>query len=201
MSSTLHAPMALPRSVALRKGSESGIWIALFAITMSFAAFTSALFIRQASTDWTHLAVPPILFVSTAILLVSSFTMEMARRGFDGKSPSQISQIKERGRGLMLLATTLFLGLAFVGGQYLAWRQLAAQGLYLATNPNSSFFYLLTGVHALHVLGGVAALAYLLAQLAVRGSVRRNLVNGVVIYWHFMAALWLYLLVVICVRL
>jgi cytochrome c oxidase subunit 3 len=198
MSSTLHAPLALPRSAAPRKGSESGIWIALFAITMSFAAFTSALFIRQASTDWTHLALPPILFVSTAILLVSSFTMEMSRRGFDGKSPSQIM---ERGRGLMLLATTLFLGLAFVGGQYLAWRQLAAQGLYLATNPNSSFFYLLTGVHALHVLGGVAALAYLLAQYAARGSVRRNLVNGVVIYWHFMAALWLYLLVVICVRL
>ncbi len=198
MSSTLHAPMALPRSGEPRKGSESGIWIALFAITMSFAAFTSALFIRQASTDWTHLALPPILFVSTAILLVSSFTMEMSRRGFDGKSPSQIM---ERGRGLMLLATTLFLGLAFVGGQYLAWRQLAAQGLYLATNPNSSFFYLLTGVHALHVLGGVAALAYLLAQYAARGSVRRNLVNGVVIYWHFMAALWLYLLVVICVRL
>jgi cytochrome c oxidase subunit 3 len=201
MSSTLNAPMALPRGAAPRKGSESGIWIALFAITMSFAAFTSALFIRQASTDWTHLAVPPILFVSTAILLVSSFTMEMSRRGFDGESTSQISQVNERGRGLMLLSITLFLGLAFVGGQYLAWRQLAAQGLFLATNPNSSFFYLLTGVHALHVLGGVAALAYLLVQHAARGSVRRNLVNGVAIYWHFMAALWLYLLVVICVRL
>ena len=101
----------------------------------------------------------------------------------------------------MLLAATLLLGLAFVGGQYLAWTQLAAQGLYLATNPNSSFFYLLTGVHALHVLGGMAALAYLLLQLAARGSVRRNLINGVAVYWHFMAALWLYLLVVICVRL
>ncbi len=67
----------------------------------------------------------------------------------------------------MLLAATLLLGLLFVGGQYLAWRDLAAQGLYLATNPNSSFFYLLTGVHALHVLGGIAALGYLLA-LAVR---------------------------------
>src|SRR5271168_754326 len=126
MSATVQPPMTLPRRPKPAKGSESGIWIALFAITMSFAAFTSALFIRQASTDWTHLAVPPILFVSTAILLVSSFTMEMSRRGFDGKSPSQISQIKERGRGLTLLATTLFLGVTFVGGQYLAWRQLAA---------------------------------------------------------------------------
>ena len=124
--------------------------------------------------------------------------MEMSRREFDGASDSQI---KDRGKGLILLAATLVLGLAFVGGQYLAWRQLAAQGLYLATNPNSSFFYLLTGVHALHVLGGIVALVYLLAKLAARGSVRRNLVNGVVVYWHFMAALWLYLLVVICVRL
>jgi cytochrome c oxidase subunit 3 len=198
MSSTVQPTMALPRSSKSGKGSESGIWIALFAITMSFAAFTSALFIRQASTDWTHIAAPRILFISTAVLLLSSCVMEMSRREFDGASDSQI---KDRGKGLILLAATLVLGLAFVGGQYLAWRQLAAQGLYLATNPNSSFFYLLTGVHALHVLGGIVALVYLLAKLAARGSVRRNMVNGVVVYWHFMAALWLYLLVVICVRL
>lgn len=198
MSSTIHSPLTLASRADHGKGSESGIWIALFAITMSFAAFTSALFIRQASTDWTHVAAPRILFVSTAILLLSSGLMELARRGFDG---NMNSQIKNRGKGLLLLAGTLMFGLAFVGGQYLAWRQLAAQGLYLATNPNSSFFYLLTGVHAAHVLGGIVALGYLLAQLAARGSVRRNLVNGVVVYWHFMAALWLYLLVVICVRL
>jgi cytochrome c oxidase subunit 3 len=198
MSSTVQPTIALPRSSKSGKGSESGIWIALFAITMSFAAFTSALFIRQASTDWTHIAAPRILFISTAVLLLSSCVMEMSRREFDGASDSQI---KDRGKGLILLAATLVLGLAFVGGQYLAWRQLAAQGLYLATNPNSSFFYLLTGVHALHVLGGIVALVYLLAKLAARGSVRRNMVNGVVVYWHFMAALWLYLLVVICVRL
>jgi cytochrome c oxidase subunit 3 len=198
MASTAHTPVSLPRRSDLAKGSESGIWIALFAITMSFAAFTSALFIRQASTDWTHLAAPRILFASTAVLLLSSLLMEISRRGFDGRPASQI---REHGKGQMLLAATLLLGLAFVGGQYLAWRQLAAQGLYLATNPNSSFFYLLTGVHALHVLGGIAALAYLLVQLAACGSVRRNLINGVAVYWHFMAALWLYLLVVICVRL
>ena len=198
MSSTIHTPMTLARRPNQGKGSESGIWIALFAITMSFAAFTSALFIRQASADWTHISAPRILFVSTGVLLLSSCLMELARRGFDGDSDSQI---KQHGKGLMFFAATLILGLAFVGGQYLAWRQLASQGLYLATNPNSSFFYLLTGVHALHVLGGIAALVYLLAKIAARGSVRRNLMNGVVIYWHFMAALWLYLLVVICVRL
>lgn len=199
MSSTIHAPTALPRRAGPRKGSESGIWIALFAITMSFAAFTSALFIRQASTDWTHIAAPPILFVSTAVLLLGSFMMEASRRELDGSKPA--SQINEHGKGLVFVAVTLLLGLTFVAGQYLAWRNLAAQGLYLATNPNSSFFYLLTGAHALHVLGGIAALLYLFIQLAVRKSVRRNLLRGVVVYWHFMAALWLYLLVVICVRL
>ena len=198
MSSTIESPAVLARRAGSAKGSESGIWIALFAITMSFAAFTSALFIRQASTDWTHIAAPRILFASTAVLLLSSLLIEISRRGFDGKPASQI---KEHGKGLMLLAGTLLLGLVFVGGQYLAWRELAAQGLYLATNPNSSFFYLFTGVHALHVLGGIAALAYLLAQLAARGFARRNLINGVAVYWHFMAALWLYLLIVICVRL
>jgi len=198
MSTTIHSPAVLPRLAGPAKGSESGIWIALFAITMSFAAFTSALFIRQASTDWTHIAAPGVLFASTAVLLVSSFMMEASRRELEGKPASKIH---EQGRRLGFVAATVLLGLTFVAGQYLAWRNLRAQGLYLATNPNSSFFYLLTGVHALHVLGGIAALLYLFIQLAVRKSVRRNLLRGVVVYWHFMAALWLYLLVVICVRL
>lgn len=198
MSATVQPPMTLPRRPKPAKGSESGIWIALFAITMSFAAFTSALFIRQASTDWTHIVAPPILFGSTAVLLVSSLMMELSRREIEGKAASQVN---ERSKTLAFLAATLLLGLAFVGGQYLAWRKLAAQGLYLATNPNSSFFYVLTGVHALHVVGGIAVLIYLFAQLFFGNPVRRNLVNGVVVYWHFMAALWLFLLVVICVRL
>jgi cytochrome c oxidase subunit 3 len=199
MSSTIESPAVLARRAGSAKGSESGIWIALFAITMSFAAFTSALFIRQASSDWTHIAAPRVLFLSTAVLLASSFLMEASRRELEGKSGGP--EIKEHGRRLAFVALTLLLGLAFVTGQYLAWRSLAAEGIYLATNPNSSFFYLLTGVHALHVLGGIAALLYLFIRLAVQKSVRRNLLRGVVVYWHFMAALWLYLLVVICVRL
>jgi cytochrome c oxidase subunit 3 len=198
MSLTIQPPAVLPRLSGPSKGSESGIWIALFAITMSFAAFTSALFIREASTDWTHVAAPRVLFLSTAVLLLSSLMLEASRREPDG---NRASKINEHSRRLAFVAATVLLGLAFVAGQYLAWRNLAAQGLYLATNPNSSFFYLLTGVHALHVLGGITALLYLFIQLAIQKSVRRNLLRGVVVYWHFMAALWLYLLVVICVRL
>jgi cytochrome c oxidase subunit 3 len=105
-------------------------------------------------------------------------------------------------QALPWLVITLVLGLAFVGGQYLAWRKLAALGLFLATNPNSSFFYVFTGLHAVHVLGGIVALTYLVAKLAwSRGTVRRSTYASTAIYWHFMGSLWLYLLFVICTRL
>src|SRR5712664_2687633 len=135
------------------EASRSGIWVGIFAIIMSFAALTSSLLVRQGSGEWSHIVIPSLLYANTAMLLLSSFTMEMARRAlarFAGPS--------------MWLTVTLVLGLSFVCGQYLIWRHLAAQGLYLATNPNSSFLYVFTGVHALHVLGGIAVLVYLLAH-------------------------------------
>jgi cytochrome c oxidase subunit 3 len=170
----------------------------MFAITMSFAAFTSALYIRQASTDWTHIATPRILFLNTFFLILSSALLEMSRLAL---KPDSQSQASARAKGGLFLAASLLLGILFVIGQYSAWRQLRAQGLYLATTPNSSFFYLLTGAHALHLLGGLAALIYLYLHLAVGREVRQNLLNGVVTYWHFMAFLWLYLLLVIFTRL
>jgi cytochrome c oxidase subunit 3 len=84
----------------------------------------------------------------------------------------------------------------------LAWRHLAAQGLYLATNSNSSFFYVFTAMHALHLLGGIAALIYLMGRFAgSRGTVRPILFHNTAVYWHFMGVLWLYLLLDICTRL
>jgi cytochrome c oxidase subunit III len=199
MSVTMNSPVVLPpRGSGQAKASQSGIWVAMFAITMSFAAFTSALVIRQASADWTHLRIPRILFVNTALLLFSSVLLEMSRRAMLKKSEAAAQQI---GRSKILLSSALILGLMFIVGQYVAWQQLAAQGLFLATNPNSSFFYLLTGMHILHLVGGIIALAYLLVHRALSGAVRPNLVNGVVTYWHFMAALWIYLLFIIITRL
>jgi cytochrome c oxidase subunit 3 len=199
MSATVNTPVMLPpRGSGQTKASQSGIWVAMFAITMSFAAFTSALVIRQASTDWTHLRTPRILFVNTALLLLSSVLVEMSRRIMLKETETSVQQIS---RSRVLLSGSLILGLMFIVGQYIAWQQLAAQGLFLATNPNSSFFYLLTGVHILHLVGGIIALAYLLVHRALTGAVRPNLVNGVVTYWHFMAVLWVYLLFIIITRL
>jgi cytochrome c oxidase subunit 3 len=100
------------------------------------------------------------------------------------------------------LQLTLLLGLLFIAGQLFAWRELAAQGLYLATTPNSGFFYVLTALHALHLLGGVVALGYVLVRLR-RVSERppADALGAAALYWHFMDVLWLYLLLVLALRL
>jgi cytochrome c oxidase subunit 3 len=173
------------------RASTSGIWVGLFAITMSFAAFTSALFVREGTADWSHLALPSILYLNTLVLLASSFTLESARRALYGNAIGQDST--NRATAWVLL--TLFFGLAFCAGQFRAWQELRAEGIYLATNPNSSFFYLLTFLHALHVLVGVLMLAYLAGRLVgSHRTLRRSLFQNTAIYWHFMAVLWVYLL-------
>ncbi|MBK5188921.1 MAG: cytochrome c oxidase subunit 3, partial [Gemmatimonadaceae bacterium] len=105
------------------------------------------------------------------------------------------SALRER---LFWLRGTLALGLAFLVGQYLAWRGLSAEGVYLATSASSSFFYVLTAVHAVHLFGGLGALLYSLDCLRVDDGPRPITVLGAVaLYWHFMAVLWVYLLVIL----
>jgi cytochrome c oxidase subunit 3 len=167
---------------------------------MTFAAFTSALFVRQGSgTDWVHFALPPIIYANTLALLLSSAALEIARRRISSRP--MIEAGATRSIHLWLLATLLF-GFVFLAGQYEAWRQLVAQGLYLATNPNSSFFYVLTAMHGLHVLAGVAALVFVMGRLAgSHATFRRSTFESTVIYWHFMGVLWLYLLFVLRTKL
>ncbi len=178
--------------------SSSAIWVVLAAITMSFAAFTSALIVRQGSSmDWRHLPLPNILYLDTIVLLASSFTLELARRQvaiFMGGRKAEV------GSPARWLYVTLFLGLLFVAGQYTAWLQLRAEGLYLATNPSSSFFYVLTAAHALHLLGGLGGLVYVTRKLS-KSVLRRSTLNAASYYWHFMDILWLYLLLLLWLKL
>jgi cytochrome c oxidase subunit III len=178
--------------------ARTGIWVALAAITMSFAALTSALVVRQGSgMDWQRITLPPILYANTLVLLASSITLEIARRRIAGYARGIETQIAVPMRWL---AITLALGLFFVAGQYVAWLQLRAAGLYLATNPNCSFFYVFTAVHALHVLGGLAGLVYVISKLN-RSILRRSTFAAAAQYWHFMDILWLYLLWVLWMKL
>lgn len=200
--------------------ASTGVWVGVATITMSFAAYTSALVVRQgASGDWLHFRLPAILYANTLLLVGSSVTLEVARRnhghGRAGLKPGVIALPGPSSATIAWLDATLGLGILFVLGQVVAWRQLAAQGLFLATNPSSAFFYILTALHGLHLLGGVAGLLY------VRRRLRSGIVTGhaataatrppaasttpalgaATLYWHFMGVLWLYLLLLLAVRL
>lgn len=177
--------------------SSTAIWVVLFAITMMFAAFTSALIVRKASQDWHTFTLPSILYFNTLLLIASSATLEVSRRRVASFMGGMKSQVKSPARWLYI---TLFLGLLFVAGQCVAWSQLRAEGLYLATNPSSSFFYLLTVTHALHVLGGLGGLIYVIRKLS-KLALRRSQLVATARYWHFMGILWLYLLLLLWMKL
>lgn len=166
---------------------RTGIWIALAPMVMMFVAFASAYIVRRGlGNDWQTLDLPRILWLNTLLLAASSLTMEKARASLGrGQAP---------GFNRWWSATTA-LGVAFLLGQLVAWWQLAGRGVYLASNPSSSFFYLLTAAHGLHLLGGEVALLYVASQ-AVRAGVapgRRTVVDVTAVYWHFLGGLWVFL--------
>ena len=179
--------------------SRTGIWVGLAAIAMTFAAFTSAMIVRQGgSTDWQHFTLPSILYLSTVVLLASSGVLEVARKRVAAYvHGAPIS----RSSASVWLWLTLGLGLLFVACQYRGWLQLRSQGLYLATNPSSSFFYLFTGLHAVHVIGGLAGITLAIWRFSKRAcTLQVSTLSTVAYYWHFMNVLWIYLLLLLWMR-
>ncbi len=170
--------------------AKLGLWVAMGSITMLFAAFTSAYIVRSAGQDWVPLEVPSILWLNTAILLLSSVTMEISRRSFHSWQPITFRK---------WLLVTAVLGSAFLVGQLSAWRELSQQGIYLVSHPHSSFFYVLTAVHGAHLLAGVLVLFYVLALAAGRRLTpgESSSPSIAATYWHFVDGLWLYLMVVL----
>lgn len=171
-----------------------GTWVALASILMLFTALSSAYIVRAASSsDWQPLAMPRILLLSSVLLLVSSGTLETARRKLRQAATSAYKS---------WLFLTVLLGVGFLASQLFAWRQLAKQGVYIASNPHSSFFYLFTAVHGVHLFGGLAALAYLSLRSRVPQETSaltkaQAKADAVTLYWHFMDFLWLYLFVLL----
>lgn len=170
-----------------------GMWVGLASIMMLFTALSSAYIVRSrvgTANDWRPIAIPQMLWVSTSLILLSSVTFEAARKF--------IKRGEDKGYRLWLMITVA-LGFGFLATQLLAWRDLVAAGIYVATNPHSSFFYVLTGVHGLHLLGGILMLGFLLLQAWRSGGEglararRVDSVDAVAIYWHFMDGLWIYL--------
>jgi len=163
-----------------------GLGVFLAVVSSLFALLISAYFMRMHAADWRLPPAPMLLWLNTGVLILSSAALQWAqvaaRRG-------QIDNVRT---GLLAAGAS---ALAFLVGQLLAWQQLNAEGYFLATNPANAFFYLLTGLHGLHLLGGLVALA-LTADKMWRGfelgQVRLS-VRLCAIYWHFLLLLWLVL--------
>jgi cytochrome c oxidase subunit 3 len=169
---------------------STAIIIALVSILMFFMALASAFIVLRRSSDvWVTVHLPRLLWANTVILLASSFTLEAARRRLSLSDPSGF-------RKFWLLTTSF--GLLFVAGQLIAWRQLVAQGVYIASNQASSFFYIFTGAHAVHLLGGVGALLYVSFRKFDKTRVSLSAAAEIAsYYWHFMDGLWVFLLVLL----
>ncbi len=170
-----------------------GLWLFLGSVTMLFAGFSSAYLVRMALPDAGSIIRPPLLWVNTGLLLLSSLSVQLAWQA--ARKGNQVGL--QRG----LLITTL-LGFAFLAGQLLVWRQLVAAGVYLQTNPASSFFYVLTAAHGLHLLGGLAVLiwAYRRAHQRTYMPVSSLDVELCAVYWHFLTVLWLWVLLLLVLR-
>jgi len=164
------------------------VWIMTF-----FATLTRVLESRWVhAKDWVSIPLPRILYVNALILIVSSLTIEFARFSLCAEANKRCAR---------WLFVTLLLGVSFVGGQIVAWRELASRGLHLASDPGSFFLYLITATHGLHLLGGIIALAsgiFLVSGFGRKGK-EQTAMGIISLYWHFMDGLWLYLLALLFV--
>jgi cytochrome c oxidase subunit 3 len=165
----------------------TAVQLSLAGIIMFFMALTSSFLVRKGlGDDWVSFELPRILWFNTLVLIASGVTIQIA------KSQLRKGLTDSFGRWWGI---TIALGLLFLGGQLIAWRELAAQGVFMITNPSSSFFYLLTALHGLHLLGGIVALGYVAVRDWRRSRITKPIAASLVsIYWHFMDGLWIFLL-------
>jgi cytochrome c oxidase subunit III len=177
-----HAPDHLPEHVT---ASRLGLAVFLAVITSFFMLSISAYFMRmELGRDWIPVSAPPLLWLNTAVLVLASAALQ---RAWNAARRYEVGRVQPA-----LLAGGLCT-LAFIAGQALAWSQLHGSGHFLAGNPASSFFYLITALHALHVLGGLVAWLRTLMRIR-RGNTPQQIrvsVELCTVYWHYLLLLWL----------
>ncbi|MEO8085688.1 MAG: cytochrome c oxidase subunit 3 [Bacteroidota bacterium] len=195
-----------------RKAKRALLWFGIISIVMLFAGLTSAYMVRQGEGKWVQFALPQLFFVSTAVIILSSVTMQWAVVSI---KKNKVSNLKTA------ILLTFLLGIGFVIFQYIAWGDLISQGIYFVGtvkditsdftyvpagnetvaqaadigNVAASFLYVITGLHVAHLIGGILALSVVLVK-SLLGRYSSSNYNGVVvcsIYWHFLDALWIYL--------
>lgn len=164
------------------------LWVAIGSIVMMFAGLTSAFIVKSNQTNWVPVAIPKVFWFSTAAIIISSLTVQMALRSFKQREMRQYR---------LLIGVTLLLGVAFVVLQWLGFQQLWEQNITFKGGGAGQFLYVIFGLHAIHVLGGVITLIVMFIK-AFTG--RTKLYSSVPVevaatYWHFVDLLWLYLLI------
>jgi cytochrome c oxidase subunit 3 len=169
-----------------RRAYFTALQLGLAAIVMFFMALASSYIVRKGlGTDWQKTPMPPVLWLNTIVLLASSVTIAVARRKLDAHQKEAFK---------IWWWVTTGLGLLFLAGQIVGWRELAAAGMLLATNPSSSFFYVLTAAHGAHLAGGIISLLYVAFRPWQRSRISQATAAELTsIYWHFMDGLWIFL--------
>ncbi|MDB5276866.1 cytochrome c oxidase subunit 3 [Ferruginibacter paludis] len=164
------------------------LWVGLASIIMMFAGFTSAYIIKRNQANWVTFDLPGVFWYSTAVIIISSVTLWLAQKAFKNREMIQYRK---------LLVGTLVLGVLFIVLQIIGFRQLYVNGMTLKTNVSFSFLYVIVGLHAVHVLGGIIALMIMFAKAFNKKVRNYDMVPVEVMstYWHFVDFLWIYLLV------
>lgn len=175
------------------EAARLGLWMFLATVAMLFAAFASAYIVRRSGSDWTRIQLPSLLWTNTLVLLIGSVALEAGRALGVRRNWTAASA---------MLGVSVALGLGFLYGQYQAWRELMAAGVYLPTSPHSSFFFVMTGAHGAHVVAAVAVLSWASAKtwtgLGTR-DLRRwmNVLGFARTFWHFLLGVWAFVLLVL----
>jgi cytochrome c oxidase subunit III len=171
-----------------RRTSFIGLVILLVSTFVVFSALLIAFLARRAmGDDWISMHKPHLLWVNTAVLILSSIVLDKSRRALKARDRSHFN---------LWWTTATALGGVFLVGQLVVWNQLRAAGIYVATNPSSSFFYVLTAVHAAHLIGGMTALIWVDVQAwrLQLGPAKRTAIDICAIFWHYLDGLWLILM-------
>jgi cytochrome c oxidase subunit 3 len=177
-----------PKKTLSMNPRKFAMWLFIASVIMLFAAWTSAYIVRRAEGNWVYFDLPNLFSYTTVMILLSSVTMQWA---YFAAKKDNLEMVK------IAVGTTTVLGIAFLIGQVLGWKELVSQSVYLVGNPSGSFVYVITGFHGLHI---VSAIIFLL--IVLRSTFKYKIhsksmaqMEMCTTYWHFLGGLWLYLFV------
>ena len=195
MDNTLNTPLQNATRRNKVHPYKMALWVGLASLFMLFTALTSAYVVRQAGGNWLEFAIPNIFYWNTLVIVVSSVTLHLSYTAFKRGAEQQY-------KGLLIV--TFILGILFLYFQYVGWQDMAAMGVPLKTNPSGDFVYVLSWLHAAHVIGGIAILIIALLVAFMHPfrvtPVRKLRFQLTLTYWHFIDLLWIYLLVFISLQ-